>query len=146
MLAVHRIVGQQVVVEEVVAEGDRDQREDGPVDGKPQRDQTKILKSRMELLLRNAGTGLLLVFIVLALFLRLRLAFWVAIGVPIAFLGTLSVFVPLGISIDVISLFAFILVLGILVGLGFYLPFDIVLTYTIGTILRLASELWDPLE
>jgi multidrug efflux pump subunit AcrB len=55
------------------------------------------------------------VLLVLALFLRLRLAFWVALGVPVAFLGAFAVLPWLGLSIDVISLFAFLLVLGILV-------------------------------
>jgi len=55
------------------------------------------------------------VFSVLALFLRLRLAFWVSIGVPASFAGALALFPVFDISIDVISLFAFILVLGLLV-------------------------------
>ena len=51
----------------------------------------------------------------LALFLRLRLALWVSIGIPISFMGALALFPAFGVSIDVISLFAFILVLGIVV-------------------------------
>ena len=64
---------------------------------------------------RNGRTGFILVFVVLALFLRLRLAFWVALGVPIAFCGAIWALPIFDISINVISLFAFILVLGILV-------------------------------
>jgi len=79
------------------------------------KDDSQFLRGRMELLLRNAASGLALVFIVLALFLRMRLAFWVTIGIPISFLGAL-VLVPLyGGSINMISLFAMILVLGIVV-------------------------------
>ena len=79
------------------------------------RDGAQYLRDRLNILLENGAFGFVLVFAVLALFLRLRLAFWVAVGVPIAFLGALAFF-PLGaISIDVISLFAFILVLGLLV-------------------------------
>ena len=79
------------------------------------RDQTKILRSRMELLIRNAGTGLLLVFIVLALFLRFQLAFWVSLGIPISFLGAIALMPTFGVSVNMISLFAFIVVLGIVV-------------------------------
>jgi len=78
-------------------------------------DGAQVLRDRLDILVRNGRSGFLLVFVVLALFLRLRLAFWVALGVPISFLGALSLFPPSGISIDVISLFAFILVLGMLV-------------------------------
>jgi len=79
------------------------------------RDGAQVLRDRLDILIRNGRSGFVLVFVVLALFLRLRLAFWVAIGVPIAFLGSLALFPPADISIDVISLFAFILVLGLLV-------------------------------
>ena len=79
------------------------------------KDDSAFLRGRMDLLLRNAATGLILVFIVLALFLRLRLAFWVTIGIPISFLGTLALMPLYGGSINMISLFALILVLGIVV-------------------------------
>jgi multidrug efflux pump subunit AcrB len=79
------------------------------------RDGSEVLRDRLRILIDNGRLGFVLVFVLLALFLRLRLAFWVAIGVPIAFAGSLAMFPILDISIDVISLFAFILVLGILV-------------------------------
>ena len=79
------------------------------------RDGARSLRDRLDILLRNGRTGFILVFVVLALFLRLRLAFWVAIGVPASFAGALALFPMLEISVDVISLFAFILVLGLLV-------------------------------
>ncbi|MCP5521623.1 MAG: efflux RND transporter permease subunit [Verrucomicrobiales bacterium] len=78
-------------------------------------DYSQYLRSRMELLLRNARLGFILVFFILALFLRLRLAFWVSIGIPISFLGTLWLMPTLDVSINMISLFAFLLVLGIVV-------------------------------
>jgi len=78
-------------------------------------DESQALRDRLDILIRNGVSGFFLVFVVLALFLRLRLAFWVSIGVPIAFLGALWLFPPADLSIDVISLFAFILVLGLLV-------------------------------
>jgi multidrug efflux pump subunit AcrB len=81
----------------------------------PWRDYTELLQSRMDLLLNNAASGLLLVFGVLALFLRFRLAFWVALGVPVAFLGAIALMPTFDVSFNMISLFAFIVVLGIVV-------------------------------
>ena len=79
------------------------------------RDGSAYLRDRLDVLVRNGFGGFALVFVVLALFLRLRLAFWVAIGVPISVMGALALFPVFSISIDVLTLFAFILVLGILV-------------------------------
>lgn len=79
------------------------------------RDGSGYLKDRLDVLIQNGVGGFCLVFVVLALFLRLRLAFWVAIGVPISILGALAVFPVFSVSIDVLTLFAFILVLGVLV-------------------------------
>lgn len=78
-------------------------------------DGSKILRDRLDTLLSSAKQGFLMVLILLALFLRPRLAFWVSAGVPVAFLGALALAGNLGLSIDAISLFGFILVLGILV-------------------------------
>ena len=75
----------------------------------------RYLESRVDLLVKNAFTGLVLVFVVLALFLRLRLAFWVTLGIPISFLGAIALMPAFGVSINMISLFSFILVLGIVV-------------------------------
>jgi multidrug efflux pump subunit AcrB len=74
-----------------------------------------ILRSRRDLLVKNGIMGLLLVFTCLALFLRFRLAYWVAVGLAISFMGTFLVMPALDVSINLISLFAFILVLGIVV-------------------------------
>ena len=73
------------------------------------------LRDRLDILIKNGVGGFILVFIVLALFLRFRLAVWVSLGVPLSILGALFVFPISGISINVISLFAFIMVLGLLV-------------------------------
>ena len=78
-------------------------------------DSARVLRSRRDLLVRNAITGLALVFISLALFLRFRLSFWVAVGLFISFMGAFWVMPLLDVSINVMSLFAFILVLGIVV-------------------------------
>lgn len=78
-------------------------------------DDSKHFKSRIDLLLDNAFTGLLLLFIILLLFLNARLSFWVSLGIPISFFGCLFLLPIFDVSINVISLFAFILVLGIVV-------------------------------
>jgi multidrug efflux pump subunit AcrB/ribosome modulation factor len=78
-------------------------------------DGSKHFESRIDLLLDNAFTGLLLLFFVLLLFLSARLSFWVSLGIPVSFLGSLFLMPFFDVSINVISLFAFILVLGIVV-------------------------------
>lgn len=80
-------------------------------------DMTYYLEGRLDMMIDNMKSGAVLVFLMLALFLRVRLAFWVMMGLPVCFLGTLLM-MPLefvGVTINVISLFAFILVLGIVV-------------------------------
>jgi len=78
-------------------------------------DDSTYLRGRRDLMIRNGLTGFCLVFLVLALFLRFRLAFWVSLGIPISFLGTFWLMPTLDVSISMISLFAFIVVLGIVV-------------------------------
>ena len=78
-------------------------------------DTSEIFKSRMHLLQKNAVLGLILVIIVLGMFLEIRLAGWVMLGIPISFFGTLLLMPWLDVSINMVSLFAFILALGILV-------------------------------
>lgn len=80
-------------------------------------DLTYYLEGRLDMMLDNMKSGAVLVFLMLALFLRIRLAFWVMMGLPVCFLGTLLV-MPLefvNVTINITSLFAFILVLGIVV-------------------------------
>lgn len=78
-------------------------------------DLSTMVRDRINLLLRNGSQGIILVFIVLALFLNLRLAFWVALGIPLSFMGAFMVLNYIGVTINMISLFAFIMTLGILV-------------------------------
>ncbi|MDH4037699.1 MAG: efflux RND transporter permease subunit [Candidatus Krumholzibacteria bacterium] len=78
-------------------------------------DYSRILRGRLNLLITNAIQGFILVFIILALFLRLRLAFWVSLGIPISFLGALWLMPSLGLTINMLSLFAFVVVLGMVV-------------------------------
>ena len=78
-------------------------------------DRSRILKSRLELLLRNLAIGLCLVVLLLGLVMNLRLAFWVTLGIPISFAFGLVLLPQSDVSINMISLFAFIMVLGIVV-------------------------------
>ncbi|MEC7241611.1 MAG: efflux RND transporter permease subunit, partial [Myxococcota bacterium] len=71
-------------------------------------DESDLLRGRIDLLLRNAKLGLVLVMLVLALFLDLTLAFWVALGIPISFMGAFILGTSFGVSINMISLFALI--------------------------------------
>jgi len=78
-------------------------------------DRSEIFRDRIDLLLRNAQMGLILVLVVLGLFLEIKLAFWVTLGIPISFLGAMLFMPGLDVSVNMISLFAFILTLGIVV-------------------------------
>ncbi|WDD99541.1 efflux RND transporter permease subunit [Thalassomonas actiniarum] len=80
-------------------------------------DFTYYLEGRLNMMLDNMKSGAVLVFLMLALFLRIRLAFWVMMGLPVCFLGTL-LFMPMefiDVTINILSLFSFIMVLGIVV-------------------------------
>ena len=78
-------------------------------------DISHYVHGRINLMTKNLFLGALLVLIILTLFLRLKVAFWVMIGLPVAFLGTFLVMGYMGITINMLSLFGFILVLGIVV-------------------------------
>ena len=78
-------------------------------------DRSDIYRQRMGLLIKNGFMGLGLVFVLLALFLETRLAFWVALGIPISFLGSLLLLPTMDVSINMVSMFAFIVTLGIVV-------------------------------
>lgn len=79
------------------------------------RDKSKIFLQRANLLIKNAFIGLALVFILLAVFLEIRLAFWVSLGIPISFLGAFLILPFTDFSINMITMFAFIVTLGIVV-------------------------------
>ncbi len=78
-------------------------------------DFSDIYRSRLNLLLKNAFYGLILIFLILGLFLQIRLAIWVMLGIPVSFLGAMLMMPSLDVSINMLSLFAFILALGIVV-------------------------------
>ncbi len=78
-------------------------------------DQSIEVADRLDMLRNNGLQGLVLVFVLLALFLDLRLAFWVALGIPVAILGTCGVLFAMGHTLNMLTSFAFLMVLGILV-------------------------------
>ena len=78
-------------------------------------DVSVMVRDRLELLGRNGLQGLVLVFVILAIFLELRLAFWVALGIPVAILGSCALLLGTGNTLNMISMFAFLTALGILV-------------------------------
>ena len=78
-------------------------------------DESQIISTRLSTMLRTGLTGFAMVFVLLALFLDLRLAFWVSLGIPISFLGAIMLMPGLDVTVNIMSLFAFILVLGIVV-------------------------------
>lgn len=95
-------------------------------------DRSKTLVQRTELLQENAIVGMILVLIFLSLFLNTRLAFWVAFGLPVAFLG-MFIFAPLfNVTINVLSLFGMIIVIGILVDDGIVIAENIYQHYEKG--------------
>ena len=78
-------------------------------------DDGETYKQRVGLLLKNAVVGLVLVMVLLSLFLEYRLAFWVTMGIPTAFMGAMLLLPGWDMSINMISMFAFIVALGIVV-------------------------------
>ncbi len=79
------------------------------------RDRSEIYRQRVSLLLRNGSLGIVLVLLILGLFLELRLAFWVMLGIPISFLGSLLLVPVMDITINMVTLFAYIIAIGIVV-------------------------------
>ncbi|WP_404363593.1 efflux RND transporter permease subunit [Marinobacter sp.] len=79
------------------------------------RDDARPLENRIQLLIRNGALGICLVVLILALFLDLRVAAWVAVGIFASFVGAFGLMAVFGISINALSLFGFILAIGIVV-------------------------------
>lgn len=78
-------------------------------------DVSEAVSGRIDMLAENAVSGFILLFVVLLLFLNLRLSFWTSLGIPISFLGAFFFLYFWGGTLNMVSLFAFILVLGIVV-------------------------------
>ncbi len=77
-------------------------------------DRSSIVSDRLNLLLKNGGQGLILVFLTMWLFFQLRFAFWVAVGLPISFLGALYIMGMLGLTINMITMVALLIAIGLL--------------------------------
>ena len=95
-------------------------------------DASEILNFRNKILIENIFQGMILVLIFLSLFLNSRLAFWVAFGLPVSFLG-MFIFAPLvGVTINLLSTFGMIIVIGILVDDGIVIAENIYQQYEKG--------------
>jgi len=95
-------------------------------------DRSITLSQRTDLLIENGAVGILLVLIFLSFFLNTRLAFWVAFGLPISFLGMFIFAAYFGVTINVLSLFGMIIVIGILVDDGIVISENIYQHYEMG--------------
>ncbi|MCK0157313.1 efflux RND transporter permease subunit [Cellulophaga sp. F20128] len=95
-------------------------------------DRSVTLNERTTLLIENAISGIILVLIFLSLFLNTRLAFWVAFGLPVAFLGMFIFAGFFNVTINVLSLFGMIIVIGILVDDGIVIAENIYQHYEKG--------------
>lgn len=118
MIEVYRIGNQSAIeVADAVKGYIKDRQDSLPVgfDLSYWDDDSEIVKSRLNTLISNAMQGGFLVLLLLTLFLRPSIAFWVFIGIPISFMGAFILMPFLGITINIMSLFGFILVLGIVV-------------------------------
>ena len=78
-------------------------------------DSTYYLQDRLVMMFKNMIMGAAIVFVLLSLFLRLKIALWVLVGLPVAFLGAFMALPHLDITINIVSLFGFIVVIGIVV-------------------------------
>ena len=78
-------------------------------------DSSQFLEGRLDMMLKNMALGAVLVLIILGLFLHLKIAGWVILGMTVAFLGAFALMPFTDVTINMMSLFAFILVLGIVV-------------------------------
>ena len=99
-----------------------------------------LIQQRIDLLVKNGISGLVLVLAILYIFLNGRVAFWVAIGIPTSFLGALAVLYFSGGSINMISLFALIMTLGIIVDDAIVVGEDALTHYQYGENSLMAAE------
>ncbi len=102
--------------------------------------QWRLIKERIMLLLKNGGGGLVLVVGILFLLLHGRVAFWVAVGIPVSFMATLGLLYLLGGSINMVSLFALIMALGIIVDDAIVVGEDALAHYQAGEPALQAAE------
>jgi HAE1 family hydrophobic/amphiphilic exporter-1 len=90
-------------------------------------DRASVVQDRLDMLVRNGAQGLILVFLVLWLFFGLRYSFWVAMGLPVSFLGALFLLPLFDITINMISM------VGLLIGVGLLMDDAIVIAENVAT-------------
>ncbi len=100
----------------------------------------QMIRDRIYLLLKNGGGGLILVVLILYLFLNARVAFWVALGIPVSFMATLAILYSAGGTINMISLFGLIMALGIIVDDAIVVGEDALTHYQEGEAPLMAAE------
>ena len=100
----------------------------------------QLINDRINLLIKNGGGGLVLVVAILYLFLSARIAWWIAIGIPVSFMATLLIIYLAGGTINMISLFALIMALGIIVDDAIVVGEDALAHYQSGEEPLLAAE------
>lgn len=100
----------------------------------------QMIRDRIYLLVKNGGGGLILVILILYLFLNARVAFWVALGIPVSFMATLAILYALGGTINMISLFGLIMALGIIVDDAIVVGEDALAHYQGGEAPLMAAE------
>lgn len=103
------------------------------------RDRTDDVLARLMLLVKNGWQGLLLVFLLLMLFLELRLAIWVSMGIPLSIAGACAVMYYTGQTFNMTSMFAFLIALGIMVDDAIVIGENIYVHRTMGKSLREAA-------
>lgn len=103
------------------------------------RDRTDDVEARLWLLVKNGWQGLLLVFILLTVFLELRLAIWVSMGIPLSIAGACVVMYYTGQTLNMTSMFAFLIALGIMVDDAIVIGENIYVHRTMGKGMRQAA-------
>ena len=103
------------------------------------RDRTNDVEARLMLLVKNGWQGLLLVFVLLTLFLELRLALWVSMGIPLSIAGACAVMYFTGQTFNMTSMFAFLIALGIMVDDAIVIGENIYVHRSMGKSLRQAA-------
>ena len=100
----------------------------------------ELLQGRISLLVKNGVSGLALVLLILFLFLQGRVAFWVAVGIPVSFMASLAVLYMIGGSINMLSLFGLIMALGIIVDDAIVVGEEAMNQFSSGNDIHHASE------
>ena len=98
------------------------------------RDISAIVRDRLTMLVENGAQGLILVFLTMWLFFSLRFSFWVAMGLPVSFMGTFAVMAAFGMTVNMISM------VGLLIGVGLLMDDAIVLAENIAAHRRLGKS------